>query len=183
MVLGADGCLRSDVMFDSHFQAGEAFGLVPAGLKALASLRLEKGYRDYGILDLGLILTMSCTLLSLTPPPRNVYRALLRVRVCTLHADRALATRYFARCTFSGHDIDNTDTLQEVGLGFTADFDKPGGFLGSEAVAKQKAEGIQPKRLLQVCDRQTPGPLASCSCPPPSPFDRFRPLWCMFGWG
>ena len=28
-----------------------------------------------------------------------------------------------------GHDMDNTDTLLEVGLGFTADFDKPGGFL------------------------------------------------------
>ena len=28
--------------------AGEAFGLRHAGLKALASLRMEKGYRDYG---------------------------------------------------------------------------------------------------------------------------------------
>ena len=29
-------------------EAGRAFGLAPVGLKALASLRLEKGYRDYG---------------------------------------------------------------------------------------------------------------------------------------
>ena len=49
-----------------------------AGLKALASLRMEKGYRDYG------------------------------------------------------HDMDNTDTLLEAGLGFTADFEKAGGFVGKE---------------------------------------------------
>ena len=54
------------------------------GLKALASLRLEKGYRDFG------------------------------------------------------HDMDNTDTLLEVGLGFTADFNKPDGFVGKEAVLHQK---------------------------------------------
>jgi len=33
---------------DRIVAAGEAFGLVPTGLKALASLRLEKGYRDHG---------------------------------------------------------------------------------------------------------------------------------------
>ncbi|MEI7742456.1 MAG: FAD-dependent oxidoreductase [Chloroflexota bacterium] len=35
-------------VFDRVMDAGAAFGLRPAGLKALASLRLEKGYRDYG---------------------------------------------------------------------------------------------------------------------------------------
>ena len=63
---------------------GEVFGqgqtLVHGGLKALASLRLEKGYRDYG------------------------------------------------------HDVDNTDTLQESGLGFTADFQKEGGFVGKSSL-------------------------------------------------
>lgn len=34
--------------------------------------------------------------------------------------------------------MDNTDTLLEVGLGFTADFNKPDGFIGKEAVLKQK---------------------------------------------
>jgi 4-methylaminobutanoate oxidase (formaldehyde-forming) len=35
-------------VYDRIVEAGEKFGLRHAGLKALASLRLEKGYRDYG---------------------------------------------------------------------------------------------------------------------------------------
>jgi 4-methylaminobutanoate oxidase (formaldehyde-forming) len=35
-------------VYDRLVQAGTAYGLRHAGLKALASLRLEKGYRDYG---------------------------------------------------------------------------------------------------------------------------------------
>ena len=35
-------------VYDRIIEAGEKFGLKHAGLKALASLRLEKGYRDWG---------------------------------------------------------------------------------------------------------------------------------------
>lgn len=35
-------------VYDRLIEAGKSFGLKHAGLKALASLRLEKGYRDYG---------------------------------------------------------------------------------------------------------------------------------------
>jgi 4-methylaminobutanoate oxidase (formaldehyde-forming) len=35
-------------VYDRLVEAGRSFGLRHAGLKALASLRLEKGYRDYG---------------------------------------------------------------------------------------------------------------------------------------
>ncbi len=35
-------------VYERIVAAGESFGLVHAGLKALASLRMEKGYRDYG---------------------------------------------------------------------------------------------------------------------------------------
>ncbi len=35
-------------VYDMIVEAGERFGLRHAGLKALASLRMEKGYRDYG---------------------------------------------------------------------------------------------------------------------------------------
>ncbi len=35
-------------VYDRIVEAGDAFGLKHAGLKALSSLRLEKGYRDYG---------------------------------------------------------------------------------------------------------------------------------------
>mmetsp|Transcript_3736 Transcript_3736/g.10733 ORF Transcript_3736/g.10733 Transcript_3736/m.10733 type:complete len:137 (-) Transcript_3736:185-595(-) len=46
--------------------------------------------------------------------------------------------------------MDNTDTLLEAGLGFTADFDKPGGFIGMEAVRAQKAQKRLRKRLVGV---------------------------------
>ena len=83
-------------VYDLLVDAGSAFGLRHAGLKALASLRMEKGYRDYG------------------------------------------------------HDIDNTDTVLEAGLGFAVALDKPGGFIGREAVLAQKAKGPLTRRLLQV---------------------------------
>jgi glycine cleavage system aminomethyltransferase T len=71
-------------------------GLRHAGLKALASLRMEKGYRDYG------------------------------------------------------HDIDNTDSVLEAGLGFAVDMKKPGGFIGKEAVVAKKAKGPLTRRIVQV---------------------------------
>jgi 4-methylaminobutanoate oxidase (formaldehyde-forming) len=83
-------------VYDRLVAAGSAVGLRHAGLKALSSLRLEKGYRDYG------------------------------------------------------HDIDNTDTVLEAGLGFTVALDKPGGFVGRDAVLAQKAGGKLTKRLVQV---------------------------------
>lgn len=83
-------------VYERLVQAGEAFGLRHAGLKALASLRMEKGYRDWG------------------------------------------------------HDIDNTDSVLEAGLGFAVALDKPGGFIGREAVLAKKAAGPLTRRLLQV---------------------------------
>jgi len=83
-------------VYDRLVVAGEPVGLRHAGLKALASLRMEKGYRDYG------------------------------------------------------HDIDNTDSVLEAGLGFAVDMKKPGGFLGKEAVEAKKAKGPLTRRIVQV---------------------------------
>jgi glycine cleavage system aminomethyltransferase T len=83
-------------VYDRLLAAGEPMGLRHAGLTALSSLRMEKGYRDYG------------------------------------------------------HDIDNTDTVLEAGLGFAVDVDKPGGFVGRDAVLAQRAEGPPIRRLAQV---------------------------------
>src|SRR5260221_5746104 len=91
-------------VYDRLVAAGEALGLRHAGLKALASLRMENGYRDYG------------------------------------------------------HDIDNTDSVLEAGLGFAVDLKKPGGFLGKDAVLAKKAEGPLKRRLLQLLV-QDPDPL------------------------
>jgi glycine cleavage system aminomethyltransferase T/glycine/D-amino acid oxidase-like deaminating enzyme len=90
-------------VYDRLVEAGAAVGLRHAGLKALASLRMEKGYRDYG------------------------------------------------------HDIDNTDTVLEAGLGFAVDLKKPS-FIGKDAVAAQKAAGPLHKRLIQILV-QDPEPL------------------------
>ena len=49
-----------------------------------------------------------------------------------------------------GHDIDNTDTVLEAGLGFAVALDKPGGFIGRDAVLAQKARGPLTRRLVQV---------------------------------
>jgi 4-methylaminobutanoate oxidase (formaldehyde-forming) len=48
-----------------------------------------------------------------------------------------------------GHDTDNTDTPLEAGLGFVVDFDKPGGFIGKEALLKQKESGLLKQRFVQ----------------------------------
>ncbi|MBK9757423.1 MAG: GcvT family protein [Nannocystis sp.] len=82
-------------VYDRLVAAGERVGLRHAGLKTLASCRMEKGYRDYG------------------------------------------------------HDIDNTDSVLEAGLGFAVDLKKPG-FLGRDAVLAKKAAGPLTKRLVQI---------------------------------
>jgi 4-methylaminobutanoate oxidase (formaldehyde-forming) len=83
-------------VYDRLVEAGGRVGLVHAGLKALASLRMEKGYRDYG------------------------------------------------------HDIDNTDSVLEAGLGFAVDLKKPGGFIGKDAVLAKKADGPLKRRIVQL---------------------------------
>ena len=49
-----------------------------------------------------------------------------------------------------GHDIDNTDSVLEAGLGFAVDLKKPGGFLGKEAVEAKKAAGPLTRRIVQI---------------------------------
>jgi glycine/D-amino acid oxidase-like deaminating enzyme/glycine cleavage system aminomethyltransferase T len=86
---------------------GESFGLRHAGLKALAGLRMEKAYRDYG------------------------------------------------------HDVDNLDPVDDVGLGFAVALTTPGPdgapvdhhFVGRDAVLAQRAAWAgrtPPQRLVQV---------------------------------
>jgi 4-methylaminobutanoate oxidase (formaldehyde-forming) len=47
-----------------------------------------------------------------------------------------------------GNDIDNLDTPLEVGLSFFVDFDKPGGFIGKDALLARKEAGLE-YRLVQ----------------------------------
>ena len=87
-------------VYDEINRVGPTYNLRHAGLRALGSLRLEKGFPDYG------------------------------------------------------HDMDNTDTLLECGLGFTCDFGKVREFVGQSAVLEQKRrakeEGGLRKRMVNV---------------------------------
>jgi 4-methylaminobutanoate oxidase (formaldehyde-forming) len=82
-------------LYDQLRESGTDLGYRNAGMAALSSLRLEKGYRDFG------------------------------------------------------HDIDNEDTPYEVGLGFAVELDKPGGFIGRDALLERRAAGPVTRRLAQ----------------------------------
>ncbi len=47
-----------------------------------------------------------------------------------------------------GHDIADEDTPIEAGMGFAVAWDKPGGFIGRDALLKQKAQKVQEKRFV-----------------------------------
>jgi glycine cleavage system aminomethyltransferase T/glycine/D-amino acid oxidase-like deaminating enzyme len=81
-------------VYERILEQGTKYELRHAGLRALGSLRLEKGYRDYG------------------------------------------------------HDMDNTDSLLECGLGFTCDFEMD--FIGREQVLRQKQCGRLRKRMAHI---------------------------------
>ncbi len=57
-----------------------------------------------------------------------------------------------------GHDIADEDTPLEAGLGFAVKFDKPGGFIGWDALLKQKENPVLKKRLVQFA-LEDPQPL------------------------
>jgi 4-methylaminobutanoate oxidase (formaldehyde-forming) len=56
-----------------------------------------------------------------------------------------------------GHDIADEDTPWEAGLGFAVKLDKPGGFIGRDALLKQRDTGVA-KRLVQF-QLKSPEPL------------------------
>ncbi len=88
-------------VYDALHEAGTDLGFRNVGLAALNSLRLEKGYRDYGL------------------------------------------------------DIDVTDTPLEAGLGFAVAWDKPGGFIGHEALVGQRGDLRPARRMVQVLLAET----------------------------
>ncbi len=65
---------------------------------------------------------------------------------CGYHALNALRMEKGYR--HWGHDITDEDTPLEAGLGFAVKFDKPGGFMGREALLRQREAGLR-QRLVQ----------------------------------
>ena len=72
-----------------------------------------------------------------------------------------------------GHDISDEDTPLEAGLGFAVKFDKSGGFIGREALLRQREglsdvkNGVLKKRLVQFA-LEDPEPLLYHN----------EPIWC-----
>jgi 4-methylaminobutanoate oxidase (formaldehyde-forming) len=57
-----------------------------------------------------------------------------------------------------GYDMDNLDTPLEAGLGWAVKFDKPGGFVGREALLRHKESGSLKYRMVQFL-LEDPDPL------------------------
>ena len=68
------------------------------------------------------------------------------MKLCGYHALNSLRLEKAYR--HWGHDIDSDTTLLEAGLGFTAAWNKPGGFVGREALLRQREAGLS-RRLVQ----------------------------------
>ena len=60
-----------------------------------------------------------------------------------------------------GHDMSDEETPIEAGLGFAIAWDKKGGFIGREALLKQKALPVLPKRMVCIAleDSSTAAPM------------------------
>ncbi len=83
----------------------------------------------------------------------GVYDALLREgeQFGLAHAGMATleSTRTEAGRRDYGLDMENTDSPLEAGFGFAVAFDKPGGFVGRDALVAEKAAGPPRRRLVQ----------------------------------
>ena len=55
-----------------------------------------------------------------------------------------------------GGDIDNTDSPLEVGLSYFVDFDKPGGFIGRDALLRRKEAGLKYRMIQFLLDDPEP---------------------------
>ena len=75
--------------------------------------------------------------------------------LCGYHALNSLRVEKGYRSW--GHDISSGDSPLDAGLGFTVTWDKPGGFLGREALVAQRETGVQ-RRLVQFA-LEDPEPL------------------------
>jgi len=76
---------------------------------------------------------------------RKLWDALLEKGVvpCGLGARDSLRLEVAYR--LYGNDLDEEHTPLEAGLGWIVKLDKPGGFIGSDALARQKQEGLKRK--------------------------------------
>ena len=89
----------------------------------------------------------------------HVYDRILSVRPDIKHAgfQARNSWRLERGCRRWGHDITGEETPLEAGLSFVLAWDKPGGFIGREALLAQRESGVE-KRLVQFA-LEDPEPL------------------------
>lgn len=68
------------------------------------------------------------------------------LKLCGYHALNSLRIEKGYR--HFGHDVMEEDTPLEAGLAFASDFNKPGGFIGKEALQEQKSRGVTRRMVL-----------------------------------
>lgn len=125
--------------------SNEAFPFGTSQVIDLAYARVRASRITYvGELGWELYVPVECT--------PGVFDALMRegeplgLRLAGYHALNSLRMEKGYR--HWGHDISDEDTPLQAGLGFAVSFKKPDGFLGREALLKQKEEGVT-RKLLQ----------------------------------
>jgi 4-methylaminobutanoate oxidase (formaldehyde-forming) len=67
-----------------------------------------------------------------------------------------------------GHDIGEEDSPLEAGLGFAVAFDKKGGFIGRDALLRQREQGPPKRRMVQIAVPDANGKL----------LHHDEPIWC-----
>lgn len=68
------------------------------------------------------------------------------LKLCGYHALNSLRIEKGYR--HFGHDVTEEDTPLEAGLSFASDFNKAGGFIGKEALLRQKEQGVKKRMML-----------------------------------
>jgi len=125
----------------------------PAGFPFATCREVRIGYQCVLALRLTYVGELGWELYIPTPFALPVYDALIEagkahgLRHCGYHALNSLRIEKAYRDW--SHDLGPADTPLEAGLGFTCDWNKPGGFIGREALVAQRDAGLPRRRLVQ----------------------------------
>lgn len=114
---------------------------------------IEIGYSTVTAIRLNYCTSLGWELLVPTEYLQQVYDSIteagksLNMRHCGYHALNSLRTE--AAIAEFGHEIGPDESPYEAGMMFVTDMDKPGGFIGKDALEERIANGAPKKRLVQ----------------------------------
>jgi 4-methylaminobutanoate oxidase (formaldehyde-forming) len=115
---------------------------------------VDVGYARCWVLRRSFVGELGYELYPTTDLARHVYEELLRAGAAHGLAHGGFFAMNHCRLekgfVHFGHDVGEDDTPLEAGLGFTIAWDKPGGFIGRDALARQRAAGPAANRLVNL---------------------------------